>query len=334
MAQPELSAAKLGVVLLNLGGPEKLEDVEPYLFNLFSDPYILEFPAWLAWLRRPLARRISRTRAPETQENYRKIGGGSPINRFTSLQATALEAELKRRGHDAAVTFAMRAWTPDSGAAATAMRTRGVERGVLLPLYPQFARATTQSAFEDFEDTWRLVGNAGVRWTRVRSYPDHPRYIESVAGDLQRALDALPPATLGTTAIYFSAHGLPLRAAKNPEETYPAEVKRTVDAILARLAWKGRSHVGYQSRVGPVKWLEPYPEEILSRMVAEGTTDAVVYPVAFVSDHSETLYELDLLYGDQAREKGLRWHRVAALNDNPVFIAALADLVEAALLPS
>lgn len=323
--------ASLGVVLLNLGGPETLDDVEEYLRNIFSDPYIIELPFGLGWLRKPLARRIAKKRAPESRENYAKIGGGSPLNRETKKQADALQAELVRRGHDARVLFAQRAWKPRASEAAATLAREGIRRGVLLPLYPQFARATTQSAFEDFEEAWRETRTSGVTWSRVRSYPTHPRYIEAIAADLRTAIDAVPAERLATTALFFSAHGLPVRAANHPQETYPAEMKATVDAVLAALRWSGRWHLGFQSRVGPVKWLEPYPEQVIERMVAEKTTDAIVYPVAFVSDHSETLFELDLLYGDVARAKGLDWRRVAALNDRPLFVSALADLVEGAL---
>lgn len=319
----------LGVVLLNLGAPETLEDVEPYLRNLFEDPYILEFPFGLRWLRKPLARRIAKKRAPESKENYAKIGGGSPLNRYTAAQATALEAELKRRGRDAKVVFAQRAWKPRADVAVRALA--GIERGVLLPLYPQFARVTTQSAFEDFEEAWAREGSRDVPWGRVRSYPTQEKYIAAIAADIRAMLETLPAARRETTALFFSAHGLPLRAARHPQETYPAEVKATVEAVLRELAWTGRSHTGFQSRVGPVKWLEPFPEAVIDTMVAEKTTDAVVYPVAFVSDHSETLYELGMQYGDLARARGLGWHRVLALNDRPLFIAGLADLVEAAI---
>ena len=321
----------IGVVLLNLGGPETLDDVEPYLRNLFEDPYVIELPWALRWLRKPLARRIAKGRAPASKENYRKIGGGSPINRFTTLQANALEAELVRRGRRAKVVFAQRAWTPRAETAAAELARAGIERGVMLPLYPQFARATTKSAFEDFDEAWAAAGEPGVTWTRVRSYPTERRYIEAIAADIRAALEAVPVERRATTALFFSAHGLPLKAARNPEETYPAEVQATVDAVLASLAWTGRRHLGFQSRVGPLKWLEPFPEAVIDTMVAEKTTDAIVYPVAFVSDHSETLYELDMEYGDIARAKGLFWHRVPALNDRPLFIAALADLVDAAL---
>lgn len=322
--------ADLGVVLLNLGGPETLDDVEPYLRSLFEDPYILELPFGLRWLRKPLAKRIARRRAPESRENYRKIGGGSPLNRYTTAQAQALEAELKRRGHDARVTFAQRVWKPGSDVAAAQLAEAGIARGVMLPLYPQYARATTLSAFEDFDAAWARTGRAAA-WTRVRSYPAHPRYVESIAADMRAVVDAIPEPRRATTALFFSAHGLPERQARRSDETYPAEVRATVDATVAALGWRGRHHLGFQSRVGPVKWLEPYPEDVIDTMVREGTTDAVVYPVAFVSDHSETLFELDMLYGDIARAKGLTWHRVPALNDRPLFIAALADLVEAAL---
>ena len=322
--------AELGVVLLNLGGPETLDDVEPYLRNIFEDPYILELPWPLAWLRKPLAKRIARTRAPESRANYAKIGGGSPLNRVTTVQAAGLEAELKRRGHDAKVLFAQRAWKPRADAVAAELARAGIRRGVLLPLYPQFARATTQSSLEDFEAAWRAAGGA-AEWSVVRSYPTHPRYVEAIAADLSAAIEAVPAGRRATTALFFSAHGLPLRAAKHPRETYPAEVKATVDAVLAAVGWTGRTHLGFQSRVGPVKWLEPYPEQVIDAMAAEGTTDAVVYPVAFVSDHSETLFELDIQYGDLARAKGLVWRRVPALNERPLFLAALADLVETAL---
>ena len=323
--------AELGVVLLNLGGPEKLDDVEPYLRNLFEDPYVIELPWFLRWLRKPLARRIAKGRAPAAKENYRKIGGGSPINRFTTLQANALEAELVRRGLRAKVVFAQRAWTPRAETAAAALAEAGIERGVMLPLYPQYARATTKSAFEDFDEAWAAKGKPGVAWKRVRSYPTERRYIDAIAADIRAALDGVPAERRATTALFFSAHGLPVKAANNPEETYPAEVQQTVDAVLAALAWTGRRHLGFQSRVGPLKWLEPYTEAVIETMVEEKTTDAIVYPVAFVSDHSETLYELDMEYGDIARAKGLGWHRVPALNDRPLFIGALADLVVRAL---
>lgn len=323
--------AGLGVVLLNLGGPERLDDVEPYLRNLFEDPYILELPVGLGWLRRPLARRIARRRAPESRVSYAAIGGGSPLNRVTGAQAAALEAALRARGHDARVVFAQRAWRPRAAEAAAELAREGIRHGVLLPLYPQFARATTQSAFEDFEAAWRALGAQGVGWRRVRSYPTHARYVDAVAADLRASAGAIPAARAATTALFFSAHGLPVRAARHPQETYPAEVQATVDAVLARLAWAGPVHLGFQSRVGPVRWLEPSPEQVIARMAAAGTTDAIVYPVAFVSDHAETLFELDIQYGALARTRGIGWHRVPALNDRPAFIEALADLVEGAL---
>ena len=322
------SQVKVGVVLLNLGGPDTLDDVEPYLAELFSDRYILPLP----WpLRGWLARTIARRRAPESRENYRKIGGGSPLTKRSREQAAALERELTSRGRSAFVTVAHRAWRPRAADAVEALRAAGVERGVILPLYPQFARATTRSGVEDFEDAWRRSRGPSVAWSTVRSYPDQPRYVEAIARDVEATLARVDAARRATTALYFSAHGLPLSQAKRADETYPAEIRRTVDAVIARLGWRGRTHLGFQSRVGPVKWLEPYPEQVIETMAKEGTTDAVVYPVAFVSDHSETLFELDLMYGDLARAKGLAWHRVPALNTNPTFIAALADLVEEAV---
>jgi len=319
--------ARLGVVLLNLGGPATLDDVEPYLHELFSDPLLLTLPRGVGWLRPLLARLISRRRAPESRENYRKIGGGSPILAHTRAQAEALEKELVRRGHDARVTIAMRAWHPRADVAAKEMVEAGVERGVLVPLYPQYARVTTLSAFLDFEAAWRRVSDERVRWGKVRSYPTHAGWIAAVTADVKEALAAVPDRE--KAALFFSAHGLPVRQARHPQETYQQEVEATVRAVVAHLGWRGRWHLGYQSRVGPMKWLGPDVEEVIDTMAREGTTDAVVYPITFTSDHSETLYELDLLYGEKARAKGLRWHRVRALNGSPAFASALADLVEA-----
>lgn len=316
----------LGVVLLNLGGPANLDEVEPYLRELFSDPLLLTLPRGLGWLRPLLARWISKRRAPESRENFRKIGGGSPIVKHTRAQAEALQAELARRGHDARVTFAMRAWHPRASVAVKEMMDAEIDRGVLMPLYPQYARVTTLSAFLDWEDAWSSASDARVRWGKVRSYPTHSGYVAAVVADITEALANLPKAT---TAIFFSAHGLPVRQARHPQETYEQEVNATVRAVLANLGWKGKSHLGFQSRVGPMKWLGPDVEEVIATMKREGTTDAVVYPITFTSDHSETLYELDLLYGQKARAAGLNWHRVAALNGKDSFARALADLVEA-----
>ncbi len=319
--------ARLGVVLLNLGGPKTLDDVEPYLEELFSDPLLLTLPRGLGWLRPMLARFIARRRAPESRENYRKIGGTSPIELHTRAQAEALQAELARRGHDARVTFAMRAWAPRADVAARIMKEAEVERGVLLPLYPQYARVTTLSAFLDFEQAWRKISDQRVRWGKVRSYPTHPGWIAAVVEDIKETLAKIEKKD--SAAIFFSAHGLPVSQARHPQETYEQEVNATVRAVLAHLGWKGRHHLGFQSRVGPMKWLGPDVEQVIETMVREGTKDAVVYPIAFTSDHSETLFELDILYGEKARAKGLGWHRVSALNAKPTFASALADLVEA-----
>lgn len=328
---------RVGVVLLNLGGPDSLDDVEGFLYGIFSDPLILEFPWYLSWVRNPLARYIARKRAPEASENYRKLGGKSPINEATAKQAAALQTELVRRGYsDAVVEFGQRASRPRTDVAAAKLKEAKIARGVILPLYPQYARPTTLSGLEDFERAWRDAGGEalGTRWKTVRSYPDHPAYVAAIAGAMRKEIEKIPAEKRATTALLFSAHGLPVKQARHPDESYEQEVRRTVAAVLKALDWKGRWHLGFQSRVGPLKWLEPATETVIDTMVAEGTTDAVVYPVAFVSDHSETLYELDMLYGDAARAKGLAWRRVLALNDDPAFIAALADLVEEKLKAS
>ncbi len=320
---------KFGVVLMNYGGPESLDEVRPYLENIFRDPLIIQLPWLLRWLQLPAAKFIAFRRAPYSIANFRAIGGKSPLNEYTEKQRVALETELRRRGHDAVVVTAQRYWRPRATAAVQQLRAAGVKRGVLLPLYPQYARATTLSSSEDFLAAWLDGGGMREDFTAVREYPEQPAMIAAITAQIREVIAAIPPADLGKTGLIFSAHGLPKKMIDRGD-TYVESVKKSAAAVVKALGWKGHRDIMFQSRVGPVQWVRPYPIETINDFVARGLQHAVVYPITFVSDHSETLYELDLLWGPQAEAKGLRWHRVAALNDHPGFITALAELVSPA----
>ena len=313
----------LGVVLLNMGGPDTPEAVRPFLENLFSAPEILRFPL-SRWLQRPLARWIASRRSPVVEERYRRIGGGSPIARITRAQAEALEGELAARGLDALVVAAMRYWTPRAGEAAADLRERGADRLVVLPLYPQYSRATTGSSLADLELALGAAGLSGIPRTVIRSWHDHPAYLDALAEAVREGLEALPGAT-----VLMSAHSLPQRLIERGDP-YLDHVRATVAGVMARVG-EVPHRLAFQSRTGPVRWLGPGVEEVLGELAAAGVERVLVVPVSFVSDHIETLHEIDVEYRDLARSLGIReFGRCPSLNTRPSFIRALAELVQAA----
>jgi ferrochelatase len=311
----------LAVVLFNLGGPDSLDAVEPFLENLFSDPAILPLPAWI---RKPLARRIARRRAPIAREIYRHIGGRSPILDETIAQADALERLLQQRETAARVFIAMRAWKPMSEETARDVAAYGPDVTVLLPLYPQYSTTTTASAVGAWRAAATKVGLTATE-RRVCCYPWDAGFVAAIGKRLCVALARRCPDT--AYRILFSAHGLPRRtiAAGDP---YQWQVERTVEAVVREVGigdmdWR----VTYQSRVGPLKWIGPATDAEIRVAGAEGK-GLIVLPVAFVSEHSETLVELDIEYAKLAREAGAAdYIRVPAVGTDEAFIAGLADLV-------
>jgi len=317
-------------VLLQMGGPSSLAEVQPFLEHLLSDPAILRVPRLL---RLPLARWIARRRAPSVREIYRSLGGGSPIGAITEAQARGLRQELVRRGLDLQVRVAMRYVPPRAEDGIRDAVAAGVRRLVLLPLYPQFSTTTTGSSLAEFRAAASRLGlDAEIR--EVEDYPDHPLYVQALADQVRRTLDEVPPDLRDRTRILWSAHGLPERYVR-AGDPYPRRVERTVAAVEALLAGSGPIPPGricWQSRVGPVRWLRPSTEETVLEEGRQGTRALVVVPVSFVSDHLETLYELDVLVrGIAARAGIVGFHRVPALNDHPLFLQALADLVQEAV---
>jgi ferrochelatase len=316
---------KLAVVLFNLGGPDSLDAVEPFLRNLFSDPAIINLPGLV---RRPLARLIARRRAPLARKIYEHLGGRSPILPETEAQARALEIELARHGTEAKCFIAMRCWHPLTEETAQRVKDWGPDEIVLLPLYPQYSTTTTRSSLAE----WRRVAkplHLSQRLHMVCCYPFEPGFIAALTDGLREALARRNPEW--TYRVLFSAHGLPKKVVEGGDP-YQWQVERTVEAILARFNVPNLdSTICYQSRVGPLEWIGPATDAEIKRAGASGT-GVIVVPVAFVSEHSETLVELDIEYGKLARESGVPdYIRVPTVRTHPQFIAGLASLVHAAL---
>ncbi len=307
------------VVLLNMGGPDSLEAVRPFLENLFSDPEILRVPGFL---RGFLARRIAARRAPRSAANYREIGGRSPLREITEAQAKALGAEL---GPGHTVHVAMRYWRPRAEEVAERLREEQPRRIVVLPLYPQYSRATSGSSLGDLESALRAVGVTAPEVRVIRSWHDDPAYADALARCVREAQEGLEDVT-----VLFSAHGLPVRLIEEGDP-YLDQVQGTVAAVMARLP--GLPHrLAFQSRAGPVRWLEPSVADEMRALAGSGVRRLLVVPVSFVSDHIETLHEIDIEYGALARSLGFEvFRRTPSLNTRPDFIRALAGLVRSAL---
>ena len=312
---------KLGIVLFNLGGPDGPEAVEPFLRNLFSDPAIIGLPAVL---RLPLAWLIARRRAPVAAEIYHYLGGASPILPETEKQARALEAALSGSGVEAKCVIAMRCWHPFSDAAAAELKKFAADKIILLPLYPQYSTTTTASSLKDWGRAARAAGLAAPT-TRICCYPADSGFVRAMAGHIRAALAQTPNARL-----LLSAHGLPERVIERGDP-YQWQVEKSAAAIVEELGMENLDHVVcYQSRVGPLKWLGPATDAEIRRAGAEGKA-LVVAPLAFVSEHSETLVELDIEYARLARETGVPdYRRCPAVRDDAEFIDGLAALVRKA----
>jgi len=311
---------KLAVVLFNLGGPDSPDAIEPFLRNLFSDPAILSVPGFV---RAPLAKFIARRRAPVAREIYAKIGGRSPILEETRAQAGALETVLRARGHEARAFVAMRCSPPFSEDCARDVAAWKPERIVLLPLYPQFSTTTTASSFGAWE---RAAHGLKVTTSRICCYPQQKGFVTAAAGLISEMWNRRKAGI--DYRLLLSAHGLPERTIARGDP-YRWQVEQSAAAIVDRLGIKGLDwQVCYQSRVGPLKWIGPATDAEIRRAGTDGK-GVVVAPIAFVSEHSETLVELDIEYGHLAKESGVPdYLRVPTVGTQPVFVEGLADLVE------
>jgi ferrochelatase len=326
--------ARDAVILLNLGGPDSPAAVEPFLFHLFSDPDIFTVPLG-GPVQELLARLIARMRARRVAEHYRKIGGASPLLAHTQAQARRLEERLAPV-LDSAVYIGMRYWHPFIAEALDEALRQGARRLILLPLYPQYSVTTTGSSLHEVE---RWVAEKRPRELdiiTIRSYPDHPLYVQAVVERIEEALGRFGSEGMTRWALVFSAHGLPVRYIANGDP-YLDETRRSVAAVVAHLRHRpavapvlarAETVLSFQSKVGPLKWLEPSTAETVRRLGHEGITHLLVVPISFVSDNIETLYELNIELREIARRSGITTFIVAeALNDSETFAGALAALV-------
>lgn len=318
------SQKTVGVVLLQLGGPDSLGNVEPFLYNLFCDPDIIDLP--FAFLfRKKLARTIARRRAPKVQEYYKRIGGRSPILNLTQRQARALESELRKKT-DANVMVCMRYWHPMTDAVISDVNRRGIERVVLLPLYPQYSKTTTGSSVNEWNRVLARRGSNRLQVDLVDEYCDHPLYVAALVRNITIALNRVRPEERAKVHLVFSAHGTPVKLVK-AGDPYQQQVIRTCTAVLEEGKFGLPHHLCYQSKVGPEKWLEPSLDETIERLAREKVTHVIVIPIAFVSDHSETLWEINIEMKEEAKEMGIKHFDMSpALNTNPYFVQALADV--------
>jgi ferrochelatase len=316
----------IGVVLFQLGGPDCLEAVEPFLYNLFCDPDIIDFP-FARVARKPLARLISVHRAKHVAQHYARIGGKSPILENTARQANALEAEL-RNSLDALVVIAMRYWRPFTAQAILQLSEFAPDDLVLLPLYPQYSCTTTGSSLNEWTRQFHPDGWQ-PRVHTIEQFYDNPTYLKSLTENVNRSMDGFDnPADVD---VIFSAHSVPIAVIESGDP-YQQQVERTVDLVWRDGGWPGRRHLCYQSKVGASRWLEPSMRTILCRLAAEDRRHLLIVPISFVSDHVETVYEIDIEYREQAQKLGIDDYRMTpGLNDSPSFIHALAELVHRVL---
>lgn len=316
----------IGIVLLQLGGPDSLDTVEPFLYNLFCDPDIIDLP--LAFLfRKPLARFISSRRAPKVREYYRRIGGRSPILKLTERQAKALQNALAGKVN-CKILVAMRYWHPMTEKAIEAIRDSGIDRILLLPLYPQYSRTTTGSSVNEWRRVLHRQHTNGLYVETVEGYCEHPLYIKALVRNINVALKRVKPSDRHKVHLVFSAHGTPVKLVE-AGDPYQQQIIRTYQAVIKEGNF-GLSHeLCYQSKVGPEKWLEPSLDDTIRRLAKENVTHMIVIPIAFVSDHSETLWEINIEAKEHAKHLGIKHFDMSpGLNNNPFFIQALADIVQ------
>jgi len=310
---------RIAIVLFQLGGPDSQAAVEPFLYRLFCDPDIINFPgAFLA--RKPLAKLISTARSKIVREHYAEIGGGSPIRRLTEQQANALEVDLQPFIAARAIV-AMRYWHPDTEAAIAALDSAPYDELVLLPLYPHYSFATTGSSLKE----WNRLYKPKVPVHLVDHFYDHPDYVAAIVDRVNGVLQELP--NPDEVHLLFSAHSLPMTLVEKGDP-YPKQIQETVQLVRELGAWPNPHALCFQSRVGPQKWLQPSLPETIEKLARSGIKRVLVIPISFLTEHIETLHEINIETREEAEALGIKeFHMMPALNDSPLLIRALADLV-------
>jgi len=315
---------RVGIVLFQLGGPDTLEAIEPFLYNLFCDPDIIDFP-FARIGRKPLAKLISATRSRKVQHHYATIGGGSPIRPNTERQARALEAALRDDSIDAHCFVAMRYWHPFTSEAIEQLRAASCDEVVLLPLYPQYSSTTTGSSLNE----WNRLFDGKTPTHCVETFYQDPAYLDALAERVNEALERFP--NPDRPEIVFSAHSVPM-AVIEKGDPYQRQIEETVRLLRDRGGWTNSHRLCYQSKVGASRWLQPSLHQTLKALAAEKVREVCVVPIAFVSDHVETLGEIDHEARRQAHQLGItQFEMSAGLNDSSRFIQALSHIVQQAL---
>ncbi|CAL5350615.1 unnamed protein product [Camellia sinensis] len=321
---------RVGVLLLNLGGPETLHDVQPFLFNLFADPDIIRLPRVFQFLQRPLAQLISVLRASKSKEGYAAIGGGSPLRKITDDQAIALRNALEAKEMPVNVYVAMRYWHPFTEDTVQQIKRDRITKLVVLPLYPQFSISTTGSSIRVLQNIFREDAYLSrMPVSIIQSWYQREGYIKSMADLIEKELEIF--STPEEVMIFFSAHGVPVSYVEDAGDPYRDQMEECIHLIMQELKSRhiNNDHtLAYQSRVGPVQWLKPYTDEVLVELGKKGVKSLLAVPVSFVSEHIETLEEIDMEYKHLALESGIEnWGRVPALGCTTSFITDMADAV-------
>lgn len=310
---------KIAVVLLNLGGPDSLDAVQPFLENLFNDPDIFKLP-----FQKALARYISKKRAPKVQKEYELIGGKSPINEWTEKQRLMLENKLRKAGNDVDVLVAMRYWKPLTQEVVTKVETGNYDKVIMLPLYPHFSVSTTGSSFNEWK---RFFKGEESKVIYINSYQTHPLYLKAINERIDETLLRFPEGVRKDVQLVFSAHGTPVSYVKKGDP-YSFHIKDTIDGVMKMRNYSHKHHQCFQSKVGPAKWLEPATDTMIEDLASQGKKHLLIIPISFVSDHVETSFELDIEYRHVADKVRIENYIVMkGLNDSQLFIDALYDLV-------
>ena len=312
-----MTAEQTGVILLNMGGPEKLDDVRPFLYNLFSDREIIRLGPF--FMQKPLAWLISKRRAPKSMKTYELIGGGSPLTKITTAQGKALEEALNEHGNYT-VACAMRYWHPDTDTTLQQLADKGINKIIALTLYPHYSCATTGSSVQELK---RAISRSSTHFDLdvIESWPTEPGYIQTLAANIEKAALAFGQ---DTPQVVYSAHSLPVSFIEDGDP-YVDHIKETISQVEKITNRLGK--LCFQSRSGPVEWLSPSTPDMIDTLAKEGCKNILMVPISFVSDHVETLYEIDMLYHDQARDLGMRLKSSESLNCNPTFINGLKELI-------
>ncbi|MCZ7603351.1 MAG: ferrochelatase [Ignavibacteriales bacterium] len=315
--------SKTAVVLFQLGGPDSIEAIEPFLYNLFQDPDIFKLP-----FQKTLAKIISKRRAPKVAEEYELIGGKSPINEWTEIQRKLLEEELRKDLSQIDVITAMRYWHPLTEVAAKQVEEGNYDKVILLPLYPHYSISTIGSSFNEWKrkykgDTSKLI--------YINDFYKNEKYIKALNEKIDETLTRFPKEVQADVQIVFSAHGTPMSMVKSGDP-YSGHICDTVELVMKARNNSHEHHLCFQSKVGPVKWLEPATDKMIEELAEKGKKHLLIVPISFVSDHVETLFELDIEYREDADKSGIENYIVMkGLNDSPTFISALKEITINAL---